>query len=96
MGDGFHEDVTVFNHGNETKLAEIRLEAGGRHWRNGDQVRGPPSARKMKAAGWPKPLAVLAQIVFALGLIPVGMRVLRRSDRDWEPDRLSVPTPATV
>jgi glycogen debranching enzyme len=28
VGDGFHEDVTVFNHGNETKQAEIRLEAG--------------------------------------------------------------------
>jgi hypothetical protein len=47
-------------------------------------------------AGGPKPLAVLAQIVFALGLIPVGMRVLRQSDGDWEPDLLSVPTPATV
>jgi len=47
-------------------------------------------------SGGPKPLAVLAQIVFALGLIPVGMRVLRQSDADWEPDRLSVPMPATV
>ncbi|HYU60486.1 MAG TPA: glycogen debranching N-terminal domain-containing protein [Solirubrobacterales bacterium] len=28
VGDGFHEDVTVFNHGNETRQAEIRLEAG--------------------------------------------------------------------
>jgi glycogen debranching enzyme len=28
VGEGFHEDVTVFNHGNETKQAEIRLEAG--------------------------------------------------------------------
>jgi hypothetical protein len=28
VGDGFHEDVTVFNHGNERKDVEIRLEAG--------------------------------------------------------------------
>src|SRR5215218_7549428 len=27
VGDGFHEDVTVFNHGNERKQVEIRLEA---------------------------------------------------------------------
>lgn len=47
-------------------------------------------------AGGPKALAVSAQIVFALGLIPVGIRVLQQSDGDWEPDRLSVPTPATV
>ncbi|MBA2460325.1 MAG: hypothetical protein H0V45_00925 [Actinobacteria bacterium] len=47
-------------------------------------------------AGGPKALAVLAQLVFALGLIPVGIRVLRQSDGDWEPDRLSVPMPATV
>lgn len=47
-------------------------------------------------AGGPKALAVLAQLVFALGLIPVGIRVLRQSDGDWGPDRLSVPMPATV
>lgn len=47
-------------------------------------------------AGGPKPLAVLAQIVFALGLVPVGLRVLRQPDADWEPERLSVPVPATV
>jgi glycogen debranching enzyme len=28
VGDGFHEDVTAFNHGNEPKEVEIRLEAG--------------------------------------------------------------------
>lgn len=44
----------------------------------------------------PKTLAVSAQIAFALGLIPVGIRVLRQSDAEWEPDRLSAPTPATV
>jgi glycogen debranching enzyme len=27
VGDGFHEDVTAFNHGNEPKQVEIRLEA---------------------------------------------------------------------
>lgn len=47
-------------------------------------------------AGGPKALAVSAQIVFALGVIPVGIRVLRQSDREWEPDRLSEPAPATV
>lgn len=49
-------------------------------------------------SGGPKALAVAAQIAFALGLIPAGIRVLRQSDAEWEPepDRLSVPTPATV
>ena len=47
-------------------------------------------------AGGPKALAVAAQVVFALGLIPVGIRVLRQSDADWEPERPIVPTPATV
>ena len=47
-------------------------------------------------AGGPKALAVAAQVAFALGLIPVGIRVLRQSDVEWEPDPLSVPTPATV
>jgi glycogen debranching enzyme len=28
VGDGFHEDLTVFNHGNEPKDVEIRIEAG--------------------------------------------------------------------
>ncbi|MDQ5819893.1 MAG: hypothetical protein M3540_00435 [Actinomycetota bacterium] len=47
-------------------------------------------------AGGPKALAVAAQLAFALGLIPVGIRVLRQSDADWEPERPIVPTPATV
>jgi hypothetical protein len=49
-------------------------------------------------AGGPKALAVAAQIGFAVGLIPVGIRVLRQSDAEWEsePDQLSVPTPATA
>jgi glycogen debranching enzyme len=28
VGDGFHEDITAFNHGNERKQVEIRLAAG--------------------------------------------------------------------
>jgi glycogen debranching enzyme len=28
VGDGFHEDVTLFNHGNEAKEVAVRLEAG--------------------------------------------------------------------
>jgi glycogen debranching enzyme len=28
VGDGFHEDITVFNHGNERKEVELRLDAG--------------------------------------------------------------------
>jgi glycogen debranching enzyme len=28
VGDGFHEDVTLFNHGNEPKQVAVRLEAG--------------------------------------------------------------------
>jgi glycogen debranching enzyme len=28
IGDGFHEDITAFNHGDEPKDVEIRLEAG--------------------------------------------------------------------
>ena len=47
-------------------------------------------------AGGPKALAVSAQIAFAVGLIPVGIQVLRQSDGEWEPDPLSVPAPATV
>jgi hypothetical protein len=47
-------------------------------------------------AGGPKALAVAAQIAFAVGLIPVGIRVLRQSDVEWGPDRLTVPAPETV
>jgi hypothetical protein len=28
VGDGFHEDVTLFNHGNEPRQVAVRLEAG--------------------------------------------------------------------
>ena len=47
-------------------------------------------------AGGPKALAVAAQLVFALGLVPVGIRVFSQSDAEWEPERPIVPTPATV
>ena len=35
-------------------------------------------------AGGPKWLAVAAQVAFAIGLVPVGIRVLRQSDDAWE------------
>lgn len=35
-------------------------------------------------SGGPKWLAVAAQIAFAIGLVPVGVRVLRQSDDAWE------------
>ena len=35
-------------------------------------------------SGGPKWLAVAAQIAFAIGLIPIGLRVLRLSDASWE------------
>ena len=44
----------------------------------------------------PKALAVSAQIAFAIGLIPVGIRVLRQSDAEWESERRTEPTTSTV
>ncbi len=35
-------------------------------------------------SGGPKWLAVAAQIAFAIGLVPIGIRVLRQSDEAWE------------
>ncbi len=35
-------------------------------------------------SGAPKPVAVATQIAFAVGLIPIGVRVLRQSDEAWE------------
>ena len=36
-------------------------------------------------SGGPKWLAVAAQVAFAIGLVPVGVRVLRQSDDTWKP-----------
>lgn len=36
-------------------------------------------------SGGPKWLAVAAQVAFAIGLVPLGVRVLRQSDDAWEP-----------
>ena len=47
-------------------------------------------------AGGPKAIAVAAQIAFAIGLIPVGIRVLRQSDSEWEPEPAGAPMPATT
>ena len=47
-------------------------------------------------SGGPKALAVAAQIAFAIGLIPVGVRVLRQSDGEWEQERVAGPTPVTA
>lgn len=35
-------------------------------------------------AGGPKWLAVTAQVAFAIGLVPIGIRVLRQSDETWD------------
>jgi hypothetical protein len=40
-------------------------------------------------SGGPKWLAVAAQIAFAIGLIPIGLRVLRLSDASWRASRLA-------
>jgi len=45
-------------------------------------------------AGAPKAVAVVAQIAFAAGLVPVGFRVFRLSDSEWEPESVASPTPA--
>ena len=34
-------------------------------------------------AGGPKAPVVTAQVLFAIGLVPVGLRVLRESDEEW-------------
>lgn len=38
-------------------------------------------------SGGPKWIAVAAQLAFAAGLIPVGLRTLRSADADWGPER---------
>jgi hypothetical protein len=43
-----------------------------------------PVAFVSELAGAPRAVAVAAQIAFALGLVPVGIRVLRGSDAEWE------------
>lgn len=45
-------------------------------------------------AGAPKAVAVAAQIVFAVGLIAIGIQVLRLSDADWDPGPVVRPRPA--
>src|SRR5215218_8332985 len=44
-------------------------------------------------AGGPTALAVSAQIAFALGLIPVGIRLLGQSDVEWESEALLAVSP---
>jgi hypothetical protein len=46
-------------------------------------------------SGGPKWVAVAAQVGFAIGLIPIGVRVLRQSDESWEA-RSSEPLPTPV
>lgn len=53
-----------------------------------------PMGFAAELAGAPKPVAVAAQVVFAVGLIPIGIQVLRLSDADWEPEQVAPPTPA--
>ena len=38
--------------------------------------------------GGPKWIAVAAQVGFAIGLAPIGIRVLRQSDESWQTDSL--------
>jgi len=42
-----------------------------------------PFGFAVELAGGPKALAVVAQLLFALGLVPVGLRVLGESDGEW-------------
>ena len=49
-------------------------------------------------SGGPKWLAVAAQIAFAIGLIPIGVNVLRQSDGSWDAPRVTTggPSPASA
>jgi hypothetical protein len=48
-------------------------------------------------AGGPKAPVVAAQVLFAIGLVPVGLRVLRQSDEDWaDATQIARVTPATT
>ncbi len=40
-------------------------------------------------SGGPKLLAIAAQVAFAVGLIPIGIRVLRQPDASWEASRVA-------
>jgi hypothetical protein len=42
-----------------------------------------PFGFAVELAGGPKALAVAAQVLFALGLVPIGVRVLRQPDDEW-------------
>jgi hypothetical protein len=51
----------------------------------------------VELAGGPKALAVAAQVLFALGLVPVGLRVLRQPDEEWaDATVIASATPATT
>ncbi|MGH3133460.1 MAG: hypothetical protein ACRDNY_06930 [Gaiellaceae bacterium] len=47
-------------------------------------------------AGGPKALAVAAQVAFAIGLVPVGIAVLKQSDQAWDEPAAPGVTPATA
>jgi hypothetical protein len=51
----------------------------------------------LEFTGGPKALVVAAQVLFAIGLVPIGLRVLRQSDEDWADATVIAPaTPATA
>ena len=48
-------------------------------------------------AGGPKAPVVAAQVLFAIGAIPVGLRVLRQSDEEWvDATSIAPATPLTA
>lgn len=51
----------------------------------------------VELAGGPKALAVAAQVLFAIALVPVGLRVLAPSDDEWaDATAIAPPTTATA
>ena len=56
-----------------------------------------PVGFAVEFAGGPKAPVVAAQVLFAIGLVSVGLRVLRQSDREWADATVIAPaTPATT
>ena len=53
-----------------------------------------PVSFVVEFAGGPKAIVVIAQAAFALGLVPIGLRVLRQSDAEWEEARAASAAPA--
>ena len=54
-----------------------------------------PVSFVVEFGGGPKAVVVLAVAAFAVGLVPIGLRVLRQSDAEWDEAR-TAPAPSTA